>query len=83
MHPCTVQALMLPVGAQTDGGGLVQDWLEGGKLGKALLRRYDDAAESCRELAVGTLSGLMQVRGGVKLSAPQQVSVYGGCTSCG
>ena len=55
---------MLPVGAQSDDGGLVQDWLEGGKLGKALLRRYDDAAESCRELAVGTLSGLMQVRGG-------------------
>ena len=56
-----VQALMLPTGARTDGGDLVQDWLEGGKLGKALLRRYDDAAESCRELAVGTLSGLMQV----------------------
>lgn len=64
MHAlCIVQALMLPADAPADGGGLVQDWLEGGKLGKALLRRYDDVGESCRELAVGTLSGLMQVGG--------------------
>ncbi|GAX77040.1 hypothetical protein CEUSTIGMA_g4487.t1 [Chlamydomonas eustigma] len=38
----------------------VQEWLEGGKLGKALLRRYDDSAEACRELAVSILSGLLK-----------------------
>ena len=59
------QALLLPATATAGGGcseGVVQDGLEGGKLGKALLRRYDDPGEACRELAVGTLSGLMQVR---------------------
>jgi hypothetical protein len=32
-----------------------------GKLGKALLRKFDDAGEANRELAVSTLSGLLQV----------------------
>ena len=42
---------------------MVQEWLEGGKLGKALLRRYDDPSETCRELAVGTMTALMKVDG--------------------
>eukprot|EP00955_Chlamydomonas_euryale_P110942 366029-Chlamydomonas_euryale.AAC.14 len=39
----------------------VQDWLEG-KLGKALLRKFDDHAEANRDLAVSTLTGLLEVR---------------------
>ncbi|KAG1672600.1 hypothetical protein FOA52_002080 [Chlamydomonas sp. UWO 241] len=37
----------------------LSDWLEG-KLGKALLRKFDDVGEANRELAVSTLSGLLQ-----------------------
>lgn len=64
------QAILLPVSASSleaegvrcnDLRGVVQDWLEAGKLGKALLRRYDDPSEACRELAISTMTGLMQV----------------------
>ena len=57
-------------GRSNDLVGLVQDWLEAGKLGKALLRRYDDPSEACRELAVGMMTGLMQVGGRIYLVLP-------------
>ena len=77
IHLASSQGLLIPSGSskistpclssdagpghRNDKDDTILEWLEGGKLGKALLRRYDDSAEACRELAVETLTELMQV----------------------
>lgn len=61
LRPLFKQALLLrPASALPVPEDLIQDWLEG-KVGKALLRRFDDPAEACREQAVSTLTALLQV----------------------
>lgn len=48
------------------------------KLGKALLRRFEDTSEACRELAVTTLQAMLQVTG----SAGPQPTLRFLCISC-
>lgn len=61
LTPCIQALLLRPASALPVPEDLIQDWLEG-KVGKALLRRFDDPAEACREQAVSILSALLQVR---------------------
>lgn len=61
LTPCIQALLLRPASALPVPEDLIQDWLEG-KVGKALLRRFDDPAEACREQAVSMLSALLQVR---------------------